>query len=289
MSRSLPSLAAAISAILVGAAIVATRSVIEETTPLVLAFLRYLIGFCCLLPAVLLTRSARFARRDLAPIGLLGIGQFGFLVVLLNASLRFIPSARAALIFATMPLLTMLIGLALRTEEPTLPRGLSVLLTIAGVGFALGRTAMPGDGDGAWTGAVLALASAMCGAVCSVLYRPYLRKYRTVPLSAFAMLASVAFLGVLSVWEGSFASLPGIGVGGWLAVAFIGASSGAGYVLWLWALAHATPTKVTVFLALSPLTATALGAVFLSEPVSHGTLGGLACVALGLWLAHREG
>ena len=43
--------------------------------------------------------------------------------------------------------------------------------------------------------------------------------------------------------------------GGWLAILFIGVSSGVGYYLWLFALRHATPTRVTVFLALSPLTA----------------------------------
>ncbi|MEE8502744.1 MAG: DMT family transporter, partial [Kiloniellales bacterium] len=77
--------------------------------------------------------------------------------------------------------------------------------------------------------------------------------------------------------------------GGWLAVLFIGMSSGLGYYLWLWALKHTTPTKVTVFLALSPITATALGAAFLSEPISVPFIVGLCCVALGLWLAHRPG
>src|SRR2546426_12037256 len=58
------------------------------------------------------------------------------------------------------------------------------------------------------------------------------------------------------------------------------------YYLWLWALGHATPTQVTVFLALSPVTATVLGATLLGERISAPALLGLACVALGLWLAH---
>ena len=75
--------------------------------------------------------------------------------------------------------------------------------------------------------------------------------------------------------------------GGWLAVVFIGISSGVGYYLWLWALGHATPTQVTVFLALSPVTAAGLGALLLGEGISTMSLLGLAAVALGLWLAHR--
>src|SRR5262249_49402269 len=72
-------------------------------------------------------------------------------------------------------------------------------------------------------------------------------------------------------------------------IVFIGFSSGVGYFLWLWALKHASATRVTVFLALSPLTAAVLGALLLRERISPLTTLGLALVALGLWLAHRPG
>ena len=108
-----------------------------------------------------------------------------------------------------------------------------------------------------------------------------------VPL-AFAMFASVLFLAIPAAWEGLFDALPNFTPGGWAAVAFIGISSGIGYYLWLWALEHTTPTRVTVFLALSPITATALGALWLDEAVSALFIAGLGSVALGLWLAHRE-
>jgi hypothetical protein len=42
--------AGAVTAILVGSAMVATRFVIDQTHPASLALWRYLIGFCCLLP-----------------------------------------------------------------------------------------------------------------------------------------------------------------------------------------------------------------------------------------------
>lgn len=55
-----------------------------------------------------------------------------------------------------------------------------------------------------------------------------------------------------------------------------------------WALAHRTATNVTVFVALSLITATLLGAVFLAEPLPATALTGLAAIVLGLWLAHRR-
>ncbi|HET8575811.1 MAG TPA: DMT family transporter [Methylomirabilota bacterium] len=281
-------LAAAATGILVGAAMVATRFVVDQTGPVSLALLRYLIGSGCLLPPVLLSaRRTRFERRDLLPIGLLGITQFGILIVLLNYGLRFIPSARAALIFATLPLLTMVLAAALGHERLTAPKIIGVLLTVAGVGLALGEKAVESAvGGHEWIGELAVFASALSGAVCSVLYRPYLRKYPALPVSALAMLASVAFLAVLAGGEGFYRSLPRFTAGGWLAVVFIGVGSGVGYFLWLWALNHATPTRVTVFLALSPLTAAWLGSLILGETVSPMFALGLGSVALGLWLAH---
>ncbi|MGH2405799.1 MAG: DMT family transporter [bacterium] len=289
IARTLPAAAAAATGVLVGSAIVATRFVIDQTGPASLALFRYLIGCCCLLPAVLLSARPRFERRDLLPIGLLGVTQFGILITLLNYALQFIPAARAALIFATMPLLTMLLATALGRERLTLTRTLGVLLTIAGVGFALGERAVhSGSAASAWIGELAVFVSALSGAVCSVLYRPYLQKYPALPVSAFAMLASVVFLAVLAAGEWLSGSLPRFTAGGWLAVAFIGISSGVGYYLWLWALNHRTPTQVTAFLALSPLTAAALGALLLAETISATFSLSLVCVALGLWLAHWD-
>jgi len=275
--------------IFVGATIVATRFVIDQTNPASLALWRYLIGSCCLLPPLLLSARPRFERRDLPPIALLGIIQFGIVVALLNYALQFIPSARAALIFASFPLLTMLLAALLGYERLTAAKALGVVLTGVGVGFALGEKAVqPGLPETGWVGELAVFASALAGAVCSVLYRPYLRKYPTLPVSALAMLASVVFLAALAAGEGFFHSFPRFTPGGWLAVGFIGISSGIGYYLWLWALNNTTPTKVTVFLALSPVTATFLGGLFLAERISATFLWGLLCVALGLWFALRQ-
>lgn len=286
MTKHLPAAAAAATGILVGSAIVATRFVIGQSSPSALALLRYAIGFCCLLPWLLASRRIWIARRDLLPIGLLGIVQFGAVITLLNYALRFIPSGRAALIFAASPLLTLLFAAALGHERVTLSKALGVLVSLLGVGFVLGEQALqPGTAANQWVGALAVLASAACAALCSVLYRPYLRRYPTLSISAYAMLASVVALALLAAGEGFFAAPPHFTPAGWLAVAFIGVGSGVGYTLWLWALRHTSATGVTVFLALSPVSATILGALLLAEAPSPIAIVGLVLVGLGIWLA----
>jgi drug/metabolite transporter (DMT)-like permease len=166
-----------------------------------------------------------------------------------------------------------------------------VLLTILGLGLAIGEKAAQPAGvtEGGWLGELAVFGSALTGAACSILYRPYLRRYPALPVSAVAMLAAIGFLAAIAAGEGFFDHLPHFTIGGWLAVLFIGVSSGVGYFLWLWALSRGTPTRVTMFLALSPATAAVLGALFMREGMTALTVAGLACVALGLWAASLGG
>ena len=73
------------------------------------------------------------------------------------------------------------------------------------------------------------------------------------------MFAAVCFLALLAANEGFFIELPHFSLRDWLAVLFIGVSSGVGYHCWLWPLGHATPTRVTVFLSLGPITTALTG------------------------------
>ena len=50
-------------------------TVVDQVSPASLAMLRYVVGFLCLLPLVLLAPRVRFARRDILPIALLGIAR----------------------------------------------------------------------------------------------------------------------------------------------------------------------------------------------------------------------
>jgi drug/metabolite transporter (DMT)-like permease len=289
---SLAVLAAAITGIQVGAAITATRYVAADISPASLAFLRYAIGVACLIPAVAMVRRIRFARADIVPIAALGIGQFGILIALLNYGLKTVPAARGALIFATFPLLTLIVAALLGHERVSVRKLAGILATLLGVFLALSDKILNGASVHGWselTGEFAILASAATGAICSVLYRPYLARYPTLPVSAFAMTAAAAALLVPAAFDDLFAAPAQLSPHAWAAIVFIGLSSGGGYVLWLWALKNIAATRVTVFLALSPITAAVLGVALLGEPVTVGMMAGVVCVAAGLWVAGWDG
>ncbi len=280
--------AAAVTGVQVGATIVATRAVADEIGPFSLAFLRYAIGVACLLPAVVVVGGLpRMSYRDLLPVALLGVVQFGGVIALLNHGLTRIPAGRGALIFAAFPLFTLLLAAALGRERLTLPKASGVLLALAGVALVIGPVGQD-HGTADHIGDISILAAALCGGACSVLSAPYLRRYPALPLGVLAMLVSVAFLAVpASIGEEPLRAVSHLGGAAWGAVLFIGVGTGVGHFLWFWALGRATPTQVTVFLSLSPVTAVLLGATLLGEPVPPMTLPALVCLATGFWLTGR--
>lgn len=292
-------LAAAATGVQVGAAIVASRMVVADVPPLTLAMLRYGIGFLCLLPFVFKpwgcvtigkktwSAVARLPLADVLAMAALGLGQFAILIALLNFGLQHIGAAQAALIFSLFPLLTLLLSAVLGREPISTRLLLGVLLSIAGVALSMAPK-LSHVSSGLWWGELAVLASACVGAICSVFYRPYLQRYPTLNVSAFAMLASVLFLAALALQEDWPARVPNLLAQTWAVVTFIGASSGIGYFLWLYALKHESPTRVTVFLALNPLTAALLGALLLHEMLDGWLMGAIALIGAGLWLATRR-
>jgi drug/metabolite transporter (DMT)-like permease len=275
-----------LSSVLVGAGIAVSRLALGEVPPLTLAMLRYAIGFACLLPFAWGMRL-RGSLRDMTGMALLGIGQFGVLIALLNFGLQRIGAAQAALIFSLFPLITLVLSSLLGHERITLPLLAGVLVSIAGVALSLAPK-LEAHGT-SWWGELAVLGAAAIGAACSVLYRPYLRRYPTLPVSAFAMLASVLVLALVAWPEHWVQRVPDFSGAAWAATIFVGVSSGIGYFAWLYALKHESPTRVTVFLALNPPTAALMGWVMLGEPVHAGVGAGLLFVGAGLWLATRGG
>ena len=76
--------AAALTGMLVGAAMVATRTVSADATAETLAFLRYAIGPAFLVPPVLRRWSVHFPAKDFFAVAGLGILQFAILMLPMN-------------------------------------------------------------------------------------------------------------------------------------------------------------------------------------------------------------
>jgi drug/metabolite transporter (DMT)-like permease len=271
--------AAGATGVQVGAAMVASRTVVHEAGPATLTLVRYVVALLVLAPLLARMPRPRFGWRDGAAVAGLGILQFGLLIALLNIGLLFLPAVRASVLFNTFPLLTMLIAAGLGREALTPAKSLGVALAILGVAATFGVSARE------WPGVLAVLAAAGSGAFAAVLTRPYVARHGTLAVGGLAMAATVAVMLPPALAEGMMATLPRLDAAAWGALLFIGTSSGIGYMLWLTALRHASPTHATLFLSLSPPTAVALGVALLGEPFTLWLALGLGLVVAGLAVA----
>ncbi len=282
--------AAAAASIFFGASVVATRYVVPQTTPVVLAFVRYVVASTCLL--LMLGRRAFPAMpvRDRVQVGLLGVLFFGVFPWSFSASLTHLPAAQVALIVATNPLVTLALSVW-RGIEPLRARAvMGQLLAFAGLAVALAPSGGHASGDANPLIGYLEIATTvLCGATYNVWSRPLLARYDAVAITAQSMMAGTVALAPLALAQGLFTRLSMVTPPGWATVFFLGSFGGAlGFGLWIWALRHSTPSRVAVYLALNPITAITLGVLLLGEPAGIRLLLALALVIAGIQLASKK-
>jgi drug/metabolite transporter (DMT)-like permease len=288
MGEILGVLAAVTSSALGGTSIGATRFLVSVLDPLAIGSLRFGLGFVFLLPAAFLKREPWPKRPDL--IGVIGLGVLFFFLfpLLFNASLIFTTAARGALALSTLPLMTMLIGAALRSEPLTGRKTSGVVVAMIGVALAL----LPGLNTapvGAWRGDLLMVAAALCMAFYSVWSKPFIRRSGAITFTVLAMAAGAACLVLTSLWHGSFAPVAFLRAPQWFAILYLGVFGSAfSFFLWSLALGNTTPTRVAISIAVNPISASIVGAALLDEPLRWNLLLGIATVFTGIWIATTQ-
>jgi drug/metabolite transporter (DMT)-like permease len=281
--------AAVLIGVQVGIQLTITRSLADDIAPGTLAFFRYSIAFLILLPFAIPAYRVPFRPGDLFPIAGLGVAMFGIMIGLQNFSLHFTPSGRGALIFSTMPFFTMIFAAWFGGDPLTRWKVAGVALTISGVAIVLGADIFaPSPAGSSWLGDGLMVTCAMIAGLCSVLFRPYVRRYTALPVSVLAVFCAIFPLWVISALEGGIVAIPTYAATTWISVAVLGVMSAIFYWLWLWCLGRISATLVNVFQALGPITAAGAAAYFLGEAITASFIVGVAVVTAGFLVAHRR-
>lgn len=261
------------------------RFLVRSTDATTIAALRFGTGAVLLVALALLLRSPWPRGRDWLAVTALGILFFGLSQSLFNVALGFTTAARGALAMATLPLLTMVAGALLRVERLTLRKSLGVLIAIGGVALVL-LTELASAPPDAWRGDFIMVGAAACMALYNVWSRPFIARSGPLAFVAVTMAAGSLCVATISAAGGGFAALTSYGAPQWIALAYMGAiGSALSFFLWVSALERTTPTRVASTLTLNPVTASALAAVLLGEPVGIALLAGIAAVLLGIWIA----
>lgn len=194
-----------------------------------------------------------------------------------------ITSGLAAILNATTPLFGVLVGAALSAGAPLTPaRGAGVLIGFSGVVVLVGPSALGGGGD---------LLSELACLLASLSYAFggfYARRFSWMgPLKLAASQTTAAALIMLppAVFADRVWTLPPPALSTWGALLGIGLLCTAfAYFLFFRILAKAEPTDLMLVTFLVPISALALGLMFLNEPVRPQAFAGMALIGLSLAL-----
>jgi drug/metabolite transporter (DMT)-like permease/uncharacterized protein YjiS (DUF1127 family) len=287
-SEALGVLAAILSSASGGSNTAATRYVMGATDPVTFVALRFGLGFLLLLPIALALKCRWPKGRDWLGAALLGILFFAVFQGIFNLALEYTSAARGALALSTLPLMTMLVGAALRAEPLTKRKSLGVLIAIGGVATAL-VTGLEDAPPGAWRGDGIMAAGTLCFALYNVWSRPFIIRSSALGFVTAGMGAGSFVAALFSLAGGSFASTEAFSAGQWTAVIYAGTVGAAlTFFLWVYGLAHTTPTKVTNTITLNPVTAAIVAAFLVAEPIGLHLLIGIGAVFTGILIASTE-
>ena len=279
---------ASLSACLGGTTFVFTRMVLPQTDPSTLSFLRYgLIGLILFAFSAKKVLRISMIKRDLTGIIIIGLGMFAVFPFFMAFGLSYTTAARGGLLYATMPLATMVIASLFKVERFTLAKISSVILAMAGVFTAIGTKVSP-DNLELLKGDALVMMGVLGAAIFTVFSGKYMVKYGNLPVMVFSAISGVSTTFVLSLFIGAplDGSLTFDGFG-WFAI-FMLAVPGGALMMYSWgrALMIITPTQAAISLGFNPLTAMLLGALLIGEEITVQFIAGFLMVVSAVVLSN---
>jgi drug/metabolite transporter (DMT)-like permease len=272
-----------------GGAAVATRYLVGAADPFTLAAIRFGGGVLCLLPLLFLVSVRWPSREDWPAVAGLGVLFYALFFVLYNLALGYTTVARGTLALSNLPLMTMIAGRVLGFEPLGVRKMAGVAVAMLGVAVAL-SAGLRDAPAGAWRGDLIMVSATLCMALYNVATRPFIERSSALGFLIGGMAAGGGAIAVFSSVTGGAAAIAGFGVREALAAAYLAVGGGAlAFFLWVYALQHASPTRVANTMTINPAVAGVVAAMLLDEPVTAALVLGLIAVFAGIWLSTTEG
>jgi drug/metabolite transporter (DMT)-like permease len=275
-----------------GASFVATKIALQDTSPITIVWLRFLMGVIVLGMAVLYRKQFALPnKKEWAYFALLGFLGITFHQWLQSNALRTSEAGTSAWIVSTTPVFMALLGWLILKEGPGWVKTSGILLAFVGVliviskgdinSISIGQFGAPGD--------ILILISAVNWAVFSVLSRRGLKTYPASLMMFYVMSFGWLFTSLLFLPTKGFAEIGSLTFNGWMGISFLGIfCSGLAYIAWYDALQALTTAQTGVFLYIEPIVTVVVAFFILGEAITPALLIGGAIILFGVWLVNKN-
>ena len=279
---------ASLSAALGGSTFVFTRFLVADIDPFTLSFLRYgLTGLILFLITLTTFMKKKFKKNDLIPLSFLGLAMITLFPNFMALGLEHTTATRAGLLYATMPLCTIIIAYFFNIEKITFNKSLAVLLAIAGVSFCMSEK-IDDNFENTLKGDFLMMLGVLSASCFTVFSGKFLKKYGNIPVMIYVIFIGTVLNFFISIFFGnSFENL--FEISKFQIVALVMLIIPGGVIMmfcWGKALQLISPTQAAISLGFNPLSAIFLGSIILNEEITFNLVVGFFSIMMAIILAN---
>jgi drug/metabolite transporter (DMT)-like permease len=255
---------------------------LRDMSPAMIACARVLLGALVILPVALAQGALTRVRPLLGWLALVGAIQVAGPFFLIGEGQQEISSALAGILVASTPLFTAVLAIWVDHEERSQGlRLVGILVGIGGVALLLGVDL--GGSSAELVGGLLVVLATLGYAIGGFLVKHRLSGVPPVGMSALVMLISGLIL-LPAAAATAPDEVPRLGP--LAAVAALGIlGTGLAFVILFWLIGREGPARAWLVSYIAPGFAVVYGAALLDEAITVATLGGLALILAGSWLA----
>ena len=251
-----------------------------------LACLRTVAAGLCILP--IYWRGPAFTGTRVEFWKLVGLGAAGiaFNQILFVVGLGQTSVAHGAIITALAPVQVLLLAVLVKQEHFNTRKAVGVLLAFGGVAWLqLGKS--NNAGATLWGDFLMYLGTAFF-AFFSVFGKTYTKRMGSLTVTGIGFISAALCAAPFAWYTGRSVDLTQPPAIVWAGLAYMAVfSSVIGYLIFNYALAHVSASRVAAFLYTQPVVATLMGWAFLGEQLTVSLGISTALVLLGLWVVER--
>ncbi len=267
---------------------IAGKRALAELGAAELAIVRFVLS-ATIHAALLLRLRARFDRRDLLGLAVLGVLAVAVNQFLFLQGLALSTPGHAALLYALTPVFVFVIGWMRGTERARALKIAGIALAFGGTLVVLaGRGVLAAGGRDALLGDLMLLGAVVAWSIYAVGGKAYAGRYGGPEVGSYTLVLGTllyAPVGLFFVTPAHFARLSPWGWAGLLYLVVV--TSVVAWLIYYWALARAEASRVAIWSNLQPVLTAVLAWAIYGEALTAPFVAGGAMVLAGVVLTER--
>ncbi|HBO21984.1 DMT family transporter [Providencia sp.] len=276
-----------------GGTFIAGRVLQPEISPILSASIRFIFAGVFLIVLLSFTKIGwqKITFKQLMQISILGLSGIFIYQILFFYGLQNIPASRAALLVAINPAMIALISFILWREKISLIKGIGIIFCVIGAFILLSDNTEDVGGIFTNKGDLAILGCVISWGIYTVAGKNVIREIGALHTVTYAILLGTLLLVIISCVTGELTlnnleRLSFLDLSSLLYLGVLG--SAIAYVWYYQGVDQLGAASAGSFIALNPLTAVFIGALFLNEKISMIVIVGGVMIILGILIANKK-